>query len=1130
MSHAFVTLAIPFPPQRKEDVCTLLSELGNPIGEPTPPMGSASQDDPDDLLLPKGERLRKALDEHGQIHFMSAAIAPGEPGEDDHLVFEINADCPKEEVLALFDPDTAKGKEIGDVFRAVLAKVGIKHSPQAFLASHMLSTGSGYFKQAGLDFCGTPGLSVQRIRAEARLGNWIRDRLGEDDAFGVSQADKAPRTSLARLNWLRDEIREETNDAPDRKLIDATEPVPMLVEQKIEKLNLKLGFDLFIGATKQFLWPLLLLAAGIALWRSQPFLFHHDHTHLGSLFAWLAAIWSFFWRGLAWSALFVIIAWIGIALCVRSREAAEEPDNTHPDPDRLNAVRAHEDRLGIQNHLFGVSRMKPGFLRGLLLRFAFWLIGYTARHVYRPGHLRDIGTIHFARWFRIPKTRTLIFCSNYGGSWESYLEDFITKAPNGLTAVWSNTVGFPMTKFLFGMGARQSDPFKRWARRQQHPTLLHYSAYPKLSTDRIRINAAIRNGLVSAVTEDEARAVLSLLGSRPAPADTLEKDEIQTLILSGMSHYKQSAVNVITLPGSADNPNPEQAAKCRDILADMVKKVGHGERPGGTQVDQIAFSATGLAKLGRRDLIADFPYPFRAGMAARAAALGDTGEDAPENWEWGSEKEAGDVVLISYLAETPPPPNPKLQEPDYKQASQKHRETEPVRMATASNDDDPKMRLRRRAEKISEDLKSNVTKAGGSVSASIVTLHLDNKERKENGWPHAREFFGFADGISQPRIRGLRPYRLINDDQHILAPGEFVLGYPDNREQRAYPSTVPAHMDPNNVLPVAGADHGQAIEPDLAKSGINELRDFGRNGTFIVVRQLAQEVEEFEETLTKAERVFASHPGMPTDLRGKRSDQLEGLSDVDLKKEIEKVGRRKHFIGAKMVGRWRDGSSLVTFPNEPRSGWDATDAEELQKFKYNPSQEDDAKEEEDKQHRGDNGFLFGRDDPIGLACPFGSHIRRTNPRDSLKPNSPEQVDISNRHRILRRGRFFITNDKAKNANKTEGLMFICANADIERQFEFIQQTWMMAPQFHGLHDEVDPLFARSREHTRGVPKDAAEDAEPKDRFTIPTNHGPMVVTGIQDSIRVVGGGYFFAPSRAALRFLIDGAKDPNRDG
>ena len=1076
MAHAFVTIVLPLPARSTEAVAAALEALGNPIGETADTGGTAQQD----------VDLKAALDAAAMVHFMAGAIAPGEPGEPDHLVFEISADGERDGVLALFDPTGKSGQALAPV----LAAAGVTGDPVAAMARRMLTTGSGLRSLPGLDFTGSPGMTVRRILQEARLADAVRERIGEPDALGADAPGAAYMTALERLEWLRRDIRgNRTLDEEARGLIEQAEPVPMLAGQKITGLSAGLAARLFAGATRHLLWPLIWLAAAIAAYRSLPYLFHEGHHHLGHAGAWLAAIWSFVWRTAFWAALFVAAAWISIAATLRYRERGEEPDDSMPDLHRLDAIRRREDRQGLQNHLFGVSRMKPGPLRRLLLRFAFWIITYAATNVFRPGHLKDIGTIHFARWFMLPGTRTLIFCSNYGGSWESYLEDFITKAPNGLTAVWSNTIGFPRARFLFGDGARQSDPFKRWARRQQHPTLLWYSAYPSLSTDRIRINAAIRNALASAVTEDEARAFLSLLGSRPAPAETLEKDEIQTLMLSGMSHYKQSVIHVLKLP-----PEPMDA---RRWLAGQIGHVGHGERPGGTRVDQIAFTASGLSRFLDDAVIGDFPFAFRAGMAARAAALGDIRDDAPECWEWGAAAEDTHVLLITYLADEPPPDNP---EEDVRQHGYgaKHRPPQPP------SAEEKRTALRERARRISDEIAASLKPLGGDVQAAIVTVHLDDKERTPEGAPHAREFFGFADGVSQPRIRGLRPYRLIDDDQHILAPGEFVLGYPDNRGQRAFAARVPAMNDPDQLLPVAGADHGRAIEPDLARSGINAPRDIGRNGSYLVVRQLAQSTTDFEHAIGEAAMALARHPGMPATLI---DDPTLPQSERDLI-----AARRRHYIAAKMVGRWRDGSSLVAFPNEPRSGWG--DEPRMAGGGDPPAR---------PQHRGDNGFLFGRDDPGGLACPYGSHIRRANPRDSLKPNAPAQIDISNRHRILRRGRFFKAADSVgldRNDGREEGLMFICANADIERQFEFIQQTWMMAPQFHGLHDEVDPLFARGAARATKKGPDAGHDrGESPYRFTIPTECGPMVVRNLRDCVRVVGGGYFFLPSKAALRFM-----------
>ena len=103
--------------------------------------------------------------------------------------------------------------------------------------------------------------------------------------------------------------------------------------------------------------------------------------------------------------------------------------------------------------------------------------------------------------------------------------------------------------------------------------------------------------------------------------------------------------------------------------------------------------------------------------------------------------------------------------------------------------------------------------------------------------------------------------------------------------------------------------------------------------------------------------------------------------------------------------------------------------------------------------RGDNDFLFGTEDPEALRCPFGAHIRRANPRDSFDPGSNDQIAITNRHRIMRVGRVY-----QEKAGEKPGLLFMCLNGDIERQFEFVQQTWLMSPSFHGLSCEKDPVL------------------------------------------------------------------------
>ena len=100
----------------------------------------------------------------------------------------------------------------------------------------------------------------------------------------------------------------------------------------------------------------------------------------------------------------------------------------------------------------------------------------------------------------------------------------------------------------------------------------------------------------------------------------------------------------------------------------------------------------------------------------------------------------------------------------------------------------------------------------------------------------------------------------------------------------------------------------------------------------------------------------------------------------------------------------------------------------------------------------------------GMGCPPGIHVRRAYPRDALAPSEEEQAQTllaaANNHRILRRGRKFgaTISDRREDDGVDRGLLFICLNTDIARQFEFVQQTWLLNPNFATLFDEIDPLI------------------------------------------------------------------------
>ena len=144
--------------------------------------------------------------------------------------------------------------------------------------------------------------------------------------------------------------------------------------------------------------------------------------------------------------------------------------------------------------------------------FLLWLLNYSTRHIFNRGYLTRVRTIHFARWVLMNDRRRAFFASNYDGSVESYMDDFINRVAWGINLVFSNFVGYPRTDWLIKRGARNEQVYKRLLRRHQLPTDVWYNAYPGLSVVDLERNTRIRKGIERrAITDREARAWLSLL-------------------------------------------------------------------------------------------------------------------------------------------------------------------------------------------------------------------------------------------------------------------------------------------------------------------------------------------------------------------------------------------------------------------------------------------------------------------------------------------------------------------------------------------------------------------------------------------------------------------------------------------
>ncbi|GAC1394234.1 MAG: peroxidase [Ktedonobacteraceae bacterium] len=320
---------------------------------------------------------------------------------------------------------------------------------------------------------------------------------------------------------------------------------------------------------------------------------------------------------------------------------------------------------------------------------------------------------------------------------------------------------------------------------------------------------------------------------------------------------------------------------------------------------------------------------------------------------------------------------------------------------------------------------------GLSAVLKLDTVDLGNKEH-----------FGFHDGVSQPVIEGSqRTARAMN----TIKAGEFLLGYPN--EYGLYtdrPLLNPA-SDPQGILPHDGGGSGKA--------------DLGRNGSYLVFRQLHQDVRGFWQFLDGAT---------------KNSD---GSSNPNARLKL----------ASQMIGRWPSGAPLLKTPDQ-----------------------------DDPQLANANDFTYYQPDPYGFNCPIGAHVRRVNPRDSLdpQPGSEQSIAIGKRHRILRRGREYgspldpeelLCIRKNGVEDQERGLHFLCLNANISRQFEFIQQTWVNNPHFNGLYDDADPILGvhRSRGGT----------------FTIQAKPVRKRLTNLPRFVTVVGGAYFFIPGNRAIRYL-----------
>jgi len=995
------------------------------------------------------------------VHFASLSLLDlAEPNAPPDLVIllEVNADGDKTSAIQTLAREAVDW--LGPIFEFSDRRPW--ESLDRLMMRHCLALHTWPIGAIGLAFQGVGEFSVRDIAAQRDLAAFVRDAL---DHFHHERRGQDV-SAMQALTFVRRLIR-----SPGPAASGAAQPTPLdelrLRGQAFADFLLRgngqtYAFAQWTQPTKfttfvrwltsppmRVVWGILLAigaAIDIAILRALP---NISETHSAVSMIWRPP--AYVLLGLGYVARFLLFlapAFGGVLLVtvllgglflhlLRLGEERNTPDPSTAGLDVMRRINAVENPPNYaQNHFMAVTTLTPGLFTFLRLSLALYGIAVVLKYHFRPGFVLTMGTIHFAKWFRVPGARKMVFQANYDGSWESYLEDFITKAHTGQTAAWSNSVGFPRTRFLIGEGAQDGDRFKRWVRRQQVLAPFWYSRFPDLTTDQIRDNALVHDGLMRAQSETAARAWLDCLGSRQRPAGTIESGEVQSITLRGFKYHSHTVCAVLRLP---DDPLVRQSW-LQQVAQNPALAITFGETPPSARVhpglgtdgdrDMVAgatatfvgFTAAGLSRCGldaggRDTGLASFSSAFNIGMAGRARILNDIGESAPQGWEFG------DAPLVKDRVEIRPAADLALLIYGFS-----HTQCRGV-------------------------LEAHLRELPGHQILSAVWSgpHQGAKGRALN------EPFGFRDGISQPVINGTQRAAKGAPARDLVEPGEFIFGYPNNQAYYAPSPVVSAQTDPEDHLPTNAAE-APAPFPDFAARPLPEdLRDFGRNGSFMVLRKLRQNVEAFSAFTEDKARELNDIPGFALMNGGRVSAD---------------------WVAAKMVGRHRDGAPLVESAGASPSG----SSQDL------------------------NDFDFGSTDPQGLQCPLGAHIRRANPRTSLQPNDPNQQMITNRHRLLRRGRAYDIAATSEDGKPEVGLLFVGICADLERQFEFIQQTWVDSPAFHGLEHEPDPVVGKAEGTTSRV-------------FTIPTPAGPLKLKGMGNFVTVRGGGYFFLPSRAALAYL-----------
>ncbi|HWP08973.1 MAG TPA: hypothetical protein VNN72_24690 [Polyangiaceae bacterium] len=331
-------------------------------------------------------------------------------------------------------------------------------------------------------------------------------------------------------------------------------------------------------------------------------------------------------------------------------------------------------------------------------------------------------------------------------------------------------------------------------------------------------------------------------------------------------------------------------------------------------------------------------------------------------------------------------------------------------------------------DELSAELEEDFERFGLEVSEQDSYLPADQHEH-----------FGFRDGLSNVRLAGGLRFRNNNPFDLRVPPGEFVLGYLNAYGR--FPES-----------PQAPVRQGTRRMPRLTDA--RRAMDLGENGSFLVLRKLAQDVAGFRGYVAReGSQVFPDDP------------------------------RAAERFASLLVGRTQEGVPLARGPELGRG------TNELNRFGYRDGER------------------------LAARCPLGAHVRRANPRDGLGDDPAESLLHVRAHRLIRRGRLFgpPLAPGAADDRQARGILFMALCANLRRQFEFVQETWLNGPKFSGLTHERDPLVGS------GPPLASGDGRE---TFSL-QGEGMRRSCSLERFVTMRGGAYLFLPGLRGLSYLAE---------